>query len=476
MTKTIVWFRQDLRLEDNPALNAACEKGEIIPLFILDDTDRELGGASQWWLHHSLIALRKSLGGLVLRKGDPLSILKSLLNETKADSVFWNRGYEPHIVKRDTEIKSSLGDDGHDVKSFRGSVVREPWEIETGSGGQYKVYTPFWKANLAKGIPDPIIAPKAIKLATYDAQSENLEDWNLLPTNPDWSDGWQDLWSPGEEGAMSRLKDFLHEGIQDYGELRNRPDLPNVSRLSPHIHFGEVSPRQICKIAYEDADANAKYSGDVKKFVAEVGWRDFANHLLFHFPEIPTKNWKPAFDDYPWRESKADLKAWQKGMTGYPMVDAGMRELWNTGYMHNRIRMLVGSFLVKHLQLHWSHGEAWFWDTLCDADLANNTSSWQWISGSGADAAPYFRIFNPISQGPKFDPNGDYVRKWCPELSKLPNKLLHAPHEATSAELSKAGIELGKTYPKPMVDHKEAREAALAGYEAVKSAQAEKNT
>jgi deoxyribodipyrimidine photo-lyase len=476
MTKTIVWFRQDLRLEDNPALNAACEKGEIIPLFILDDTDRELGGASKWWLHHSLTALGKSLGGLVLRRGEPLSILKSLLNETKVDGIYWNRGYEPHIVKRDTEIKSSLGDDGHDVKSFRGSVVREPWEIETGSGGPYKVYTPFWKANLAKGIPDPIAAPREIKLAYYDAESETLKDWNLLPSNPDWSDGWQDLWQPGEEGAMNRLKEFLREGIQDYGELRNRPDLPNVSRLSPHIHFGEVSPRQICKIAYEDADANAKYSGDVKKFVAEVGWRDFANHLLFHFPEIPTKNWKPAFDDYPWRESEADLKAWQKGMTGYPMVDAGMRELWHTGYMHNRIRMLVGSFLVKHLQLHWSHGEAWFWDTLCDADLANNTSSWQWISGSGADAAPYFRIFNPISQGPKFDPNGDYVRKWCPELSKLPNKLLHAPHEATSAELSKAGIELGKTYPKPMVDHKEAREAALSGYEAVKSAQAEKNT
>ena len=476
MTKTIVWFRQDLRLEDNPALNAACEKGEIIPLFIMDDTDRELGGASKWWLHHSLTALGKSLGGLLLRKGDPLSILKSLIDETKADGIYWNRGYEPHIVERDTEIKSSLGDDGHDVKSFRGSVVREPWEIETGSGGPYKVYTPFWKANLAKGIPDPVAAPKEIQLAACDAESEKLEDWNLLPSNPDWADGWQDLWQPGEEGAMTRLQEFLREGIQDYGELRNRPDLPNVSRLSPHIHFGEVSPRQICKIAYEDADANAKYSGDVEKFVAEVGWRDFANHLLFHFPEIPTKNWKPAFDNYPWRESEVDLKAWQKGMTGYPMVDAGMRELWHTGYMHNRIRMLVGSFLVKHLQLHWSHGEAWFWDTLCDADLANNTSSWQWISGSGADAAPYFRIFNPISQGPKFDPNGDYVRKWCPELSKLPNKLLHAPHEATSVELSKAGIELGKTYPKPMVDHKEARETALAGYEAVKSAQAEKNT
>lgn len=476
MTKTLVWFRQDLRLEDNPALFHACENGEIIPVFILDENDRELGGASKWWLHHSLISLRDSLGGLVLRKGDPLSILKSLLDETKADGIFWNRGYEPHIVQRDTEIKSTLGNDGFDIKSFNGSVVREPWEIETGSGGPYKVYTPFWKSNIAKGIPEPKQAPQSITLASIDNLGENLDDWNLLPTNPNWAQDWQALWQPGEEGAMSRLDAFLEDDIKDYGELRNRPDLPNISRLSPHIHFGEVSPRQICAKAYARKSSLSEYAGDIDKFVAEVGWRDFANHLLFHFPEIPTKNWKPAFDDYPWRENAEDLKAWQKGMTGYPMVDAGMRELWHTGYMHNRIRMLVGSFLVKHLQLHWSHGEAWFWDTLCDADLANNTSSWQWISGSGADAAPYFRIFNPISQGPKFDPNGEYVRKWCPELSKLPNKLLHAPHEATSAELSKAGIELGKTYPKPMVDHKTAREAALKGYEAVKSAQAAKTT
>lgn len=476
MAKTIVWFRQDLRLEDNPALNAACEHGEIIPLFILDENDRDLGGASKWWLHHSLITLGKSLGRLVLRKGDPLSILKSLLDETKADGVYWNRGYEPHIVKRDTEIKSTLSNDGFDIKSFRGSVVREPWEVETGSGGPYKVYTPFWKSNIAKGIPASERAPKSIKLASIEDLGENLEDWNLLPTNPDWAKNWQDLWQPGEAGAMSRLETFLEEDIKGYGELRNRPDLPNISRLSPHIHFGEISPRQICDKAYTRKSETSDYSGDIDKFVAEVGWRDFANHLLFHFPDIPTKNWKPAFDDYPWRECEADLIAWQKGMTGYPMVDAGMRELWHTGYMHNRIRMLVGSFLVKHLQLHWSHGEAWFWDTLLDADLANNTTSWQWISGSGADAAPYFRIFNPISQGPKFDPNGDYVRKWCPELAKLPNKLLHAPHEATPAELEKAGIELGKTYPKTIVDHKTAREAALAGYEAVKLAQAAKTT
>lgn len=465
-----MWFRQDLRLADNPALCAACDKGEIIPLFIFDENDREPGSASKWWLYHSLKSLEESLGGLVFRKGDPLNILKSLLQETGAEGVFWNRGYEPHIVERDTEIKSELKDDGVDVQSFRGSVVREPWEIETGSGGPYKVYTPFWKANLEKGLPDPVDAPSNIKLATLDNLGENLDDWDLLPTNPNWAKDWNELWSPGEAGAMERFKNFLNEGIEDYGELRNRPDLPNVSRLSPHIKHGEISPRQLCKLAYEEADKSAKYSGDVKKFVAEIGWRDFANHLLYHFPKIPTENWKSAFDDYPWRESEADLKQWQKGMTGYPMVDAGMRELWHTGYMHNRIRMLVGSFLVKHLRMHWSHGEAWFWDTLCDADMANNTTSWQWVAGSGADAAPYFRIFNPLTQGPKFDPNGDYVRKWCPELSKLSNKVIHAPHEASDSELKKAGIELGKDYPKPMVDHKEARQAALDGYEDVKKA------
>ena len=474
MTKTIVWLRQDLRLGDNPALFHACEKGKIIPLFILDINDRELGGASKWWLHHSLSALQTKLGGLVLRRGDPLIILQSLLQKTGADGVYWNRGYEPHIIERDTEIKATLGADGFDIQSFNGSVVREPWELQTGSGGPYKVYTPFWKKNLAQGIPEPIDAP-FIKLATLDNLSDNLEDWNLCPTNPNWAKDWEELWTPGETGATARLDAFLQEDVKGYGELRNRPDLPNISRLSPHIHFGEISPRQICQKANARKSQISDYAKDVDKFIAEVGWRDFANHLLFYFPEIPTKNWKPAFDDYPWRESLDDLKAWQKGMTGYPMVDAGMRELWHTGYMHNRIRMLVGSFLVKHLQLHWSHGESWFWDTLLDADLANNTTSWQWISGSGADAAPYFRIFNPISQGLKFDPNGDYIRKWCPELSELPNNLIHRPHEATEMELRAAGIELGKTYPKPIVDHKQAREAALAGYEAVKSAQAAKS-
>lgn len=467
--KTICWFRNDLRLGDNHALASACERGKVVPLFIIDETDRELGSATKWWLHHSLKSLSAEMGGLVLKRGKPEKILRNLLEETGADAVYWNRSYEPHAVQRDTDIKATLKKDGFEAKSFPGSIIHEPWEIETGSGGPYKVYTPFWKSVQAKGFPDPLPRP-SVKIADIEGIGDKLSDWKLLPTNPDWADGWEDLWTPGENAALERLEEFMNEGIENYGELRNRPDLPNVSRLSPHIHFGEISPRQLISRAYFLADQSAKYSGDVKKFAAEIAWRDFANHLLYHFPEIPEKNWKPAFDDYPWQENREQLEAWQRGMTGYPMVDAGMRELWHTGYMHNRIRMLVGSFLVKHLRMHWKHGEAWFWDTLLDADLANNTSSWQWIAGSGADAAPYFRIFNPLTQGPKFDPQGDYVRKWCPEIASLPTKYLHAPHEAPKEELSKAGIELGKTYPLPIVDHKEARQAALDGYEAVKKA------
>jgi len=466
---TLCWFRQDLRIADNPALAAACARGTIIPVFIIDQNDRPLGGASKWWLHHSLKALSASLGGVHLEQGDPAEILPNLAKKYGATAIYWNRSYEPYSVNRDTKIKTQLSDLGIEAKSFPGSVLYEPWEIKTGSGGPYKVYTPFWKSIQSKGFPTPLPAP-TITLGTLNGQDTDLENLDLLPTLPDWAKGWEKLWSPGEEGANNQLEIFLECGIENYAELRNRPDLPNVSRLSPHIHFGEISPRTLVARSAFHADKFQNLSSDINKFQAEIAWRDFANHLLFHFPDIPEKNWKSAFDQYPWREDTEQLLAWKSGMTGYPMVDAGMRELWHTGYMHNRIRMLVGSFLVKHLQMHWSHGEAWFWDTLLDADLANNTSSWQWIAGSGADAAPYFRIFNPLSQGPKFDPNGAYVRKWCPELAGLSNKVIHAPHEAPPEELSAAGIELGKTYPYPIVDHKFARERALSGYKAVKAA------
>ncbi|MEM7214262.1 MAG: deoxyribodipyrimidine photo-lyase [Pseudomonadota bacterium] len=468
-TKTICWFRQDLRLGDNPALVAAAKDGEVIPVFILDEEDRPLGGASKWWLHHSLAALSNSLGGLVLLRGNPLEALKKLLSETKASGITWNRSYEPHAIARDTKVKATLGGNGISVRSFNGSVIYEPWEIKTGSGGPYKVYSPFWRAIQAKGFPAPLSSP-AVNLAELHGLGEKLDDWQLLPVRPDWASGWKSNWNPGEQGAQNVLESFLNDGLDGYGELRNRPDLPNVSRLSPHIHFGEISPRMICAKAGFHGAEFPDLSKDINKLLSQIGWRDFACHLLYHFPEIPQRNWKPAFDAYPWQENPGLLSRWQRGMTGYPMVDAGMRELWHTGYMHNRVRMLVASFLVKHLRIHWREGEAWFWDTLLDADLANNTVSWQWVTGSGADAAPYFRIFNPISQGSKFDPKGEYVRKWCPELSELPNDLIHRPFEANAIELSEANITLGKTYPHPIVDHKQARAAALSSYEKVKAA------
>lgn len=469
---SLVWFRQDLRLADNPALAAAARAGAVLPIYILDETvpkGRELGGASRWWLHHSLERLVDSLGGLVLRRGDPAAIVRDLARRTGARRIVWNRCYEPWAIRRDRALKAELKGEGIEVESFNGSLLNEPWEVETGAGGPFKVYSPFWRACLQRPVTASIRAPR-IELAAVKGLGDRLDDWNLLPAKPNWAAGWETQWAPGETGAAKRLEGFLEDGLLGYGELRNRPDLPNVSRLSPHLHFGEISPRQVWARTSFAEEADPRLAKDAAKFLSEIGWREFAYHLLYHFPEIPERNWKPAFDAYPWRTSAKDLKAWQRGMTGYPMVDAGMRELWATGWMHNRVRMIVASFLIKHLRIDWRAGEAWFWDTLLDADLANNAASWQWVAGSGADAAPYFRIFNPIEQGRKFDPKGEYVRRWCPELSRLPDDELHAPFEAPPAVLAAAGVVLGKTYPKPIVVHAEARAAALAGYEAVKAA------
>ncbi|MEM7425866.1 MAG: deoxyribodipyrimidine photo-lyase [Pseudomonadota bacterium] len=466
---TLVWFRQDLRLADNPALAHAAAQGPVVPLYILDEMDsRSLGGASKWWLHHSLSALSGSLGGMVFLRGEPLACLRQARAETGAEAVVWNRCYEPEAVERDKAVKSALAADGIEARSFNGSLLNEPWEVETGAGGPFKVYSPYWRAVQQRPVDAPLAAPE-LTCALPDGLGDNLSDWALLPEKPDWAAGWDRLWTPGEGGAAARLDRFLGEGLMGYGKLRDRPDLENVSRLSPHLHFGEISPRQIWAKARFVADQHPELEKDTGKFLSEVAWREFSYHLLFHFPGLPERNWRPAFDAYPWRESMADLKAWQTGQTGYPIVDAGMRELWHTGYMHNRVRMVAASFLVKHLRLHWKHGEAWFWDTLVDADLASNSASWQWVTGSGADAAPYFRIFNPIIQGRKFDPDGAYTRKWCPELAKLDTKTLFAPWEASPARLAAAGVRLGETYPHPIVDHAKARAAALAGYEAVKA-------
>ena len=467
--KTVVWFRQDLRLSDNPALAYAAERGGVIPVYILDDGGRPLGGASRWWLHKNLAALKNDLPGLILMRGDPLVILNKLVEQTGADAVCWNRCYEPHAIARDKTIKAAMRERGLEVESFNGALLVEPWEVKTGQGGPFKVYSPFWRAAKARDVASPVAVPK-LDIDAPAGIGDDLDDWNLLPSSPNWADGWEDIWQPGEAGAQARLESFLDDGLAGYGTLRNRPDKANVSRLSPHLHWGAISPRQIWARAQFLGDRDPARRTDIDKFLSEIGWREFSYHLLYHFPSLPEENWRPAFDAYPWRDDSAGLQAWRKGRTGYPLVDAGLRELWQTGYMHNRVRMVTASFLVKHLRLHWSHGEAWFWDTLVDADQANNAASWQWVAGCGADAAPYFRIFNPMTQGEKFDPDGAYVRRWCPELAGLDNKVIHAPFKATEEALHAAGVVLGDTYPRPIVDHAAARAAALAGYEAVKAA------
>ena len=473
---TIVWFRQDLRTRDNPALAAAAARGVVIPIFILEDASsgshRKLGAASCWWLHHSLAELRKNLGDLALFRGNPIDVLPDLVQKHGVSAVYWNRCYEPFAIARDTELKTSLQMLGVDVQSFNGSLLHEPWEVTTSSGGPFKVYTPYWRASLAKPVAAPLSAPND-KIGDREVMGGRLEDWSLLPKNPNWAAGWQSFWSPGEAGALTRFDEFASNQLADYRNLRDRPDLQQTSRLSPHLHWGEISPRQLWARLALEAEDPLKRDG-ANKFLSEIGWREFSYHLLYHFPTLPDTNWRQEFDAYPWRDSAGNLKAWQKGLTGYPLVDAGMRELWQTGWTHNRVRMIAASFLVKHLQFDWRQGEAWFWDTLLDADLANNAAGWQWVTGSGADASPYFRIFNPIVQGKKFDPNGDYVRRWCPELAQVPTEFIHAPFNAPPEVLAQAGIELGQTYPLPIVDHDLARKAALAGYDKVRAVRASK--
>ncbi|MBM3519587.1 MAG: deoxyribodipyrimidine photo-lyase [Alphaproteobacteria bacterium] len=470
---SVIWFRQDLRLADNPALVHAAARGPILGLYVLDETSapngRPIGGASRWWLHKSLEALSKAFGGLVLLRGNPRELVPAFAEAAKATGVYWNRCYEPYSVARDTAVKAALKAMDVDASSFNGSLLFEPWDIKTLDGAPYKVYSPFWRACQKSTVAVPQ-AVSNFEAASRRPMGDRLTDWRLLPSKPNWAREFETTWTPGEAGALVRFNAFLNHNLRGYAELRDRPGKPNVSRLSPHLHFGEISPRQVWATAKMHAEIQPASRADCDKFLAELGWREFSHHLLYHFPQLPVLNWKPEFDAYPWSDNAAYLASWQKGMTGYPIVDAGMRELWKTGSMHNRVRMIAASFLIKHLRIDWRQGEAWFWDTLVDADLANNTASWQWVAGCGADAAPYFRIFNPIAQGRKFDPDGTYVRRWCPELAKLPNDLIHAPFEGTISQLEAAGVRLGTTYPKPLVDHASARDAALAGYARIKSA------
>ena len=467
----IVWFRQDLRRSDNPALSAAAATGApVLPIYILDDdkaADWAMGEASRWWLHNSLQALDASLdGNLKFFRGDAGTIIKQLAADTNARGVFWNRCYEPWRVERDQQIEAKLAEQGIDVEVTNGSLLCEPENALKKDGTPYRVFTPYYRSTYAEGIP-PREPSRASPIRSFASGVSGiaLDELELMPAIP-WYESIAEVWTPGEIGARRRLKRFLENGILDYKGGRDRPDQLHVSRLSPHLHFGEISPHQVWYAAKARIQ-NAVLKKNVDHFLSELGWREFSYYTLYHFPDLPTKNLQDKFDKFPWRSDAKSLTRWQSGRTGYPMVDAGMRELWQTGYMHNRVRMLVGSFLVKNLLLHWHHGEDWFWDTLVDADLANNSASWQWVAGSGNDAAPYFRIFNPVTQGEKFDPHGDYVRKYVPEISSLPDQYVHRPWEAPAKVLREAGVELGTTYPKPMVDLKESRERALTAFKSL---------
>jgi len=470
--KKIMWFRNDLRISDNPALIHAIKIGNVMPIFIYDEEihlHKKIGEASKWWLHYSLESLNHSLGGkLNFYQGQPIKILQKLHDKFQFTHIFWNRRYEPHNINLDSEIKKYFKKIQVTVESFNGSLLWEPLEILKNDKTPYKVFTHYYrKGCLINALKPrkPQDCPQDLKIFK-DNDSLTLQDLKLLsPIN--WHLKMQKYWQIGENHAQKKLKDFVKNSLKNYKNGRDFPYLKNVSQLSPHLHFGEISPNQIWYHAQENYHEKIGEK-NLDHFLSELGWREFSYYLLYHFPQLPTKNLQPRFDDFSWKKNSHYLRAWQRGQTGYPIVDAGMRELYETGYMHNRVRMIVGSFLVKNLLIDWRDGEKWFWDCLVDADLASNSASWQWVAGSGADAAPYFRIFNPILQGEKFDPDGEYTKKFLPELKNLPNKFLYKPWEAPTEILVKSGVELGKTYPHPIVDIEESRNLALQTFKALK--------
>ncbi|MBC8003270.1 MAG: deoxyribodipyrimidine photo-lyase, partial [Opitutaceae bacterium] len=436
-------------------------------------------GASRWWLHQSLKSLDADLASLgsrlVIRRGASLSELTTLAAETGAKSVVWNRRYEPAVIERDKQIKAALPAEGIEAESFNGALLFEPWTIANKSGKPFQVFTPFWKTCLTQvEPPSPLPTPASLTAPRVWPPSLPLEALELEPRIK-WAEGMRTAWTPGSKGAEAHMRRFLREPVLHYGSDRNRPDIMGTSRLSPFLHFGEISPRQVWEAARKRGEGAGLAGKDWKswQFLTEIGWREFAHHLLYHFPFTPTEPLRSDFKKFPWRSNEQWFRAWRQGQTGYPLVDAGMRELWTTGWMHNRVRMVVASFLVKNLLISWQDGTRWFWDTLVDADLASNTLGWQWTAGCGADAAPYFRIFNPVSQGEKFDALGDYVRRWVPELGRLPSEWIHQPWQAPSGVLLTAGVEVGKTYPEPMVSHAIAREVALEAYGKIRKERAE---
>lgn len=472
----LVWLRNDLRLGDNPALAEAAATGRpVVPIFVerkgAAAGAREAGAASKWWLHHSLADLEKNLAAqgsrLSLLRGEALTCLRTAIRETGATSVFWNRRYTPLAIAADSEVKTSLVAEGIEVKSFQASLLWEPWRVTNKQGKPYRVFTPFWNAvRRDHPLDEPLAKPRKLREPTRWPASSGLDVYQLLPRIP-WTDGMAAQWTMGEKAAWDRLTQFRDQSIQAYPEQRNVPANAGTSALSPHLAFGEISPRQAWTLLHKIwATEEGSRSAAAEAWLRQLAWREFSHHLLYNFPHTANA---PLRDEYAelFKQPKPEqLEAWQRGRTGFPIVDAGMRELWTTGWMHNRVRMIVASFLTKDLLAPWQSGEAWFWDTLVDADQANNVMGWQWTAGCGADASPFFRIFNPISQGEKFDPDGSYVRRWVPELSRLSAKSIHQPWSASDAELAAAGVELGQNYPEPLLDHGEARLRALQAYKA----------
>ncbi len=471
ISTAIVWFRRDLRLHDNPALSAAiatCD--QVIPVYIHapeEEAPWSPGGASNWWLNHSLQRLSDSIerlnGNLVVAKGGSQATLERLIKIYKVTHVYWNRLYEPSVTRRDSSIKKSLKEHGIKCASFNASLLTEPWQILTAQATPYKVFSAYWRTARPElrnaQIPLPVISELS---NTHDAETLLVEDLGLRPA-VNWYGGLEQTWTPGEEGALRNLDRFLDEALRGYDKHRDFPAKAGTSRLSPHLHFGEISPRQILWPLVELADQSAGVEKDLERFVAELGWREFAHYVLYHFPETQTQPLDRRFESMDWRDDDTvdeRLERWKKGQTGIPIIDAGMRELWHTGWMHNRVRMIVASLLTKNLGVHWLVGARWFWDTLVDANLANNTMGWQWTAGCGVDAAPYFRVFNPILQAARFDPDGSYIRKWVPELAGRDDKTVFNGVFSNPQSMG---------YPVPMVDIKQSRAQALSRWEMIKN-------
>jgi deoxyribodipyrimidine photo-lyase len=477
-----MWFRHDLRVRDNAALAAAAATAQpVIPLFVLDSVaagEWAAGGASRWWLHKSLEGVSQSLARLgsrlILRQGATIDVLLDIVAETGARSIYFSRAYEPHNARLEHDLSSRGKFTGVSVRRFSGALLAEPESLTTQTGDPFRVFTPFWRA-LSSSYQPRSQPPPLEKLATPEnwPAADELDSWQLMPSTPDWAGGLRANWEPGEAGAQRRLKQFMDDALASYGTDRDRPDLAGTSRLSPHLHFGELSPHQVWHAINLARQRAPHTAAGAASFLRELGWREFSYHMLHHWPSLPLEPFRPQFASFPWERddvlTRVHFAAWSRGRTGYPIVDAGMRQLWQTGWMHNRVRMIAASFLTKHLLLPWQTGARWFWDTLVDADLASNSASWQWVAGCGADAAPYFRIFNPILQGQKFDPTGAYVRQFVPEISELPDTYLHQPWMAPDDVLARAGVRLGDTYPRPIVAHDAARQRALEAFAMIKA-------